>query len=55
MLSLNKMDRTGASFYFCVDTIIKLLGANPAVFQLPIGMKDKFYGVLDPKTMKTIL
>jgi small GTP-binding protein len=37
MCFLNKMDRIGANFYFCVDTIIELLGATPAVLQLPIG------------------
>lgn len=40
MCFLNKMDRTGANFYFCVDTIIDLLGATPAVLQLPIGAPD---------------
>ena len=29
MCFLNKMDRTGANFYYCVDTIVDLLGAKP--------------------------
>ncbi len=33
MCFLNKMDRTGADFYYCVKTIIDLLGATPAVLQ----------------------
>ena len=33
MCFLNKMDRTGADFYFCVKTIVDLLGATPAVLQ----------------------
>jgi len=37
MCFLNKMDRTGADFYFCVKTIKELLGATPAILQLPIG------------------
>ena len=37
MCFLNKMDRTGADFYFCVKTIIDLLGAKPCVLQIPIG------------------
>lgn len=37
MCFLNKMDRTGADFYFCVQTIIDLLGSDPLVLQLPIG------------------
>merc|ERR1719331_3685198 len=51
----NKMDRTGANFYFCVDTIIELLGANPAVLQLPIGTESDFKGVIDLVQMKAIV
>ena len=47
MCFLNKMDRTGADFYFCVKTIIDLLGAKPAVLQLPIGKEGDFHGVVD--------
>jgi len=52
---LNKMDRTGANFYFCVDTIIELLGATPAVLQLPIGTEGDFLGVIDLVTMEAIV
>lgn len=55
MCFLNKMDRTGANFYFCVDTIIELLGANPAVLQLPIGTESDFLGVIDLVTMEAIV
>jgi elongation factor G len=55
MCFLNKMDRTGANFYFCVDTIIELLGANPAVLQLPIGTESDFKGVIDLVQMKAIV
>merc|ERR1712086_770358 len=55
MCFLNKMDRTGANFYFCVDTIIELLGANPAVLQLPIGEEGDFLGVIDLVTMEAIV
>mmetsp|Transcript_116917 Transcript_116917/g.239196 ORF Transcript_116917/g.239196 Transcript_116917/m.239196 type:complete len:761 (+) Transcript_116917:94-2376(+) len=55
MCFLNKMDRTGANFYFCVDTIIELLGANPAVLQLPIGSEGDFLGVIDLVTMEAIV
>ena len=47
MCFLNKMDRTGADFYFCVKTVIDLLGATPAVLQLPIGKEADFAGVVD--------
>lgn len=55
MCFLNKMDRTGANFYFCVDTIVDLLGATPAVLQLPIGSEGDFLGVIDLVTMEAIM
>jgi elongation factor G len=55
MCFLNKMDRTGANFYFCVDTIIELLGATPAVLQLPIGTESDFLGVIDLVTMEAVV
>jgi len=55
MCFLNKMDRTGADFYFCVKTIIELLGAKPAVIQLPIGTESDFLGVVDLLTMEAVV
>jgi elongation factor G len=55
MCFLNKMDRTGANFYFCVDTIISLLAATPAVLQLPIGSEGDFTGVIDLVTMEALI
>jgi elongation factor G len=55
MCFLNKMDRTGADFYFCVQTIIDLLGAKPAVLQLPIGTESDFLGVIDLVTMEAVV
>jgi elongation factor G len=55
MCFLNKMDRTGANFYFCVQTIIDLLGATPAVLQLPIGSEGDFLGVIDLVTMEALV
>merc|ERR1719261_1731335 len=55
MCFLNKMDRTGADFYFCVKTVIDLLGATPAVLQLPIGKESDFAGVVDLVQMKSII
>jgi len=55
MCFLNKMDRTGADFYFCVNTIIDLLGATPAVLQIPIGSEGDFLGVIDLVTMEAIV
>ena len=55
MCFLNKMDRTGADFYFCVKTIIDLLGATPAVLQLPIGTESDFLGIVDLVTMEAVV
>merc|ERR1740138_1023265 len=55
MCFLNKMDRTGADFYYCVNTIVEQLGATPAVLQLPIGKEGDFKGVVDLVQMKAIL
>src|SRR5271163_2297149 len=51
---VNKMDRTGADFYRCVDMIIDRLGATPVVLQLPIGGEDTFVGVIDLVRMRSI-
>jgi elongation factor G len=37
MCFINKLDRTGASFEFCVQSIIDRLGARPAVRKQPQG------------------
>ncbi len=47
MCFVNKLDRTGADFYFCVQSIIDRLGARPAVLYLPIGMEGDFKGLVD--------
>ncbi len=44
---INKLDRTGADFYFDVDSIVERLGANPLVMQIPIGTESDFIGVVD--------
>ncbi|MFM7271047.1 MAG: elongation factor G [Actinomycetes bacterium] len=47
MCFVNKMDRTGADFYRCVDMMQDRLGANTLVIQLPIGAEGDFAGVVD--------
>ena len=55
MCFVNKMDRTGADFYRCVDMFVDRLGANPLVMQLPIGSEAEFAGVVDLMKMKAIV
>ena len=52
---INKLDRTGADFWRCVDMIRERLGARPVVIQLPIGSEDKFRGIVDLIEMKAIV
>ncbi len=44
---INKMDRMGADFFFCVNSIRERLGANGVPIQLPIGREAEFVGVID--------
>ncbi len=52
IIFVNKLDRMGADFYRVVDQIEKILGANPLVMVLPIGIEDDFSGVVDLLTRK---
>ena len=52
---INKLDRTGADFWRCVEMIVDRLGARPVPIQIPIGMEEKFEGVVDLVEMKAIL
>ncbi len=52
---INKLDRTGADFWRCVDMIRERLGARPVPIQLPIGNEDKFIGIVDLIQMKAIV
>jgi len=47
MCFINKLDRTGADFKYCVQSIIDRLGATPAVLYLPIGMEADLKGLVD--------
>jgi elongation factor G len=51
---VNKLDRTGASFEHCVETIKNRLNAIPAVVQLPIGSEADFIGVIDLIKMRAL-
>ena len=49
---VNKLDRTGADFFRCVDMIRDRLGAKPLVLQVPIGIEADLTGVVDLVKMK---
>ncbi len=55
MCFVNKMDRTGADFFRCVDMMEDRLGARALVLQLPIGSEAEYEGVIDLVRMKEIV
>ncbi len=55
MCFVNKMDRTGADFFFCLDTIKERLTPDVAVLQLPIGAEGDFAGVVDLVQMRALV
>jgi elongation factor G len=52
---VNKMDRTGASFFKVYEQMRSRLKANPVPIQVPIGAEENFKGVVDLVKMKAIL
>jgi elongation factor G len=55
VIFVNKLDRMGADFYRVVGQVEKVLGANPLVMTLPIGIEDDFVGVVDVLTRKAYI
>ena len=49
---MNKMDRMGADFYMCINSMVDRLGANPVPIQIPMGAEDQFRGPIDLISMK---
>ena len=52
IIFVNKLDRIGADFYRVVEQIKDVLGANPLVMVLPIGIEDQMKGIIDLLTRK---
>ena len=52
---VNKMDRTGADFYRCVQMMIDRLGTQARVIQLPYGAEADFKGIIDLVEMKSVV
>lgn len=51
----NKMDKIGADFYMCIDSVKKRLGIDPLVTTLPIGIENDFVGIVDLINMNAII
>ncbi len=52
---VNKMDRSGADFFYVMDMIKTRLGANPLPIQIPIGKEEDFLGIIDLISMRAII
>jgi elongation factor G len=51
---VNKCDRTGANPYRVKDQLRDKLGHNAVLAQIPIGLEDKFEGIVDLISMKAL-
>jgi elongation factor G len=51
---INKMDRTGADFFACIEQMKEKLAVLPAICALPVGQSAEFQGVIDLIEMKFI-
>ena len=52
---INKLDRTGANYFMCVNMIKDRLGARPLVTQIPVGIETSLKGIVDLIKMKAII
>lgn len=44
---VNKMDRTGADFYSCVESMRKRLHTHPVPIAIPVGKEENLVGIID--------
>ncbi len=52
---INKMDRVGADYFYCIDSMKEKLRANAIALQHPIGSEAEFKGVIDLISMKAFI
>jgi elongation factor G len=52
---MNKMDKIGANFQMCVDSMKERLGANAVAIQLPLGEESQHRGIVDLIRMEAAL
>ncbi|MFI4936197.1 MAG: elongation factor G [Caulobacterales bacterium] len=52
---VNKMDKIGANFQECVESIRDRLGVKAVPIQLPIGSEASFVGIIDLIRMKAVV
>lgn len=52
---LNKMDKVGADFEMCLESMRQKLAAKPVLTQLPVGVESQFHGIIDLASRKCYL
>lgn len=52
---VNKLDRTGADFEYCLNSIKNRLGANAVALQIPVGRESDLKGLVDLITQKAYI
>ncbi len=52
---VNKMDRVGADYFYCINSMKEKLGANAIAVQYPIGSEKDFIGMVDLVSMKAFI
>lgn len=52
---INKMDRVGADYEMCVESMKQKLGANAIAVQCPVGSEGDFMGMVDLVAMKAYI
>ena len=52
IIFVNKMDKTGADFFYSIGTIHNRLGVKASPIQIPIGAETFFEGIIDIVSMK---
>ena len=55
IIFVNKLDRMGADFLRVVGQVENVLGANPLVMVLPIGIEEDFVGLVDLLTRQAFV
>ncbi|BAK83310.1 elongation factor G [Komagataeibacter medellinensis] len=55
IIFINKLDRTGADFYYAFSTLKEKLDIVAIPLQLPIGTEENFVGVVDLVEMRAII
>ena len=52
---VNKMDRLGADFFACLESMKRKLNTEPIPVQIPLGREETFEGVIDLVEMKAVV